>query len=349
MTTTRRRFSCLLAATLLLGWARPSYAQNYTIVAVCHTENKVAELDPQTGKTLRTFHVPGEWFGETHEGAITADGKTMYVSTPYQKQLIVLDLVTFTQKGKIESPYFSRPSEVRSFARIGQRESTSGDPHGVALNNAQTKLYVTVEFAEVPGVVVVDLKTSQTTKIDTVVGGNYLWVQPKTDRVFLTSRENRVIVIDGHADRLLKVIPVQGMPNGVSFAPNGEAWINGDRDGSVSVIDPVSLTVKKTFESRIKSAGRTAVSGDGKWAAATHGPEVSVFDVGAKAVAAEFKFSPDETGHGFPLFSPDGTKLHVLDEFSGKLSTFDLTTMRDTGMRAPVGNASFGGGIRLLK
>src|SRR5262245_558205 len=106
-------------------------AQRYTIVAVCHTDNKVAEIEPVTGKTLRSFVVPGEWVGETHEAAITADGKTMYVSTPYQKKVLILDLVTFTQKGVIESEHFSRPKEVRSFARIGKRETTSSDPHGV--------------------------------------------------------------------------------------------------------------------------------------------------------------------------------------------------------------------------
>jgi hypothetical protein len=42
--------------------------------------------------------------------------------------VIGLDLETFKQKGTLESPHFSRPAEVSSFARIGQRESTSGDP-----------------------------------------------------------------------------------------------------------------------------------------------------------------------------------------------------------------------------
>jgi len=339
----------LLTAWILSGFVGLASAQSYTIVAVCHTENKVSELDPKSGKTLRAFTVAGEWFGETHEGAITADGKTMYVSTPYQKQVIVLDLTTFTQKGKIESPYFSRPSEVRTFARIGKRESSSSDPHGVALNKDETKLYVTVEFAEVPGIVAVDLKTGQTTKIDTVLGGNYLWVQPNADRLFMPVRENRVVVIDTRTDKLLKIIPVEGTPNGVSFAPNGEAWVNGDRDGSVTVIDPKTLTVSKRFESTIKSVGRTAVSPDGRWAAATHGPAVTVFNTAAKTAVAEFRFSPDETGHGFPAFSPDGTTLHVLDEFSGKLANFDLVAMKDTGLRAPVGDTSFGGGIRIVR
>ena len=110
--------SALVVAGLL--WSPASLlAQKYTIVSVCHTENKVAEVDPTSGRTLKTFIVPGEWVGETHEGAITRDGKTMYVSTPYQKQVLVLDLDTFKQKGVIESEFFSRPRETRRFVRIG--------------------------------------------------------------------------------------------------------------------------------------------------------------------------------------------------------------------------------------
>src|SRR6187551_2086566 len=98
----KRATSAVLCAGVL-WWPTTALAQKYTIVSVCHTENKVAEVDPVTGKTLRTFIVPGEWVGETHEGAITADGKTLYVSTPYQKKVLVLDLETFKQKGVLES------------------------------------------------------------------------------------------------------------------------------------------------------------------------------------------------------------------------------------------------------
>jgi YVTN family beta-propeller protein len=337
--------AALLGAALLPAQA---FAQKYTIVAVCHTENKVAELDPVTGTTLRTFVVPGEWVGETHEGAITADGRTLYVSTPYQKQVLILDLTTFTQKGVIESPHFSRPKEVRTFARIGKRETTSSDPHGVALNDDATKLYVSVEFADPPGVVVVDLQSGETTKIDTAVAGNYLWVQPKTNKLYFPTRDNRVVVIDTRTDQVLRTIPVQGQPNGVDFSPNGDVWVNGDRDGSITVIDSKTDTVVKVLQPRSKGAGRVAASPDGRFVAATHGPDVSVVDVATREIVAELKFSPNDTGHGFPLFSPDSNTLHVMNEYSNDMATFDLRTMKETGRRIPIGGASFGGGIRRL-
>jgi YVTN family beta-propeller protein len=336
--------------TALLSAPASVLAQKYTILSVCHTENKVAEIDPATGKTLKTFVVPGEWVGETHEGAITRDGKTMYVSTPYQKKVLILDLDRFTQTGVIESEFFSRPSQTRRFVRIGERETTSSDPHGVALNNDESKLYVSVEFADPPGVVAVDLKTGTTTKIDTGgAGGNYLWVQPKTDKLYLPTRDNRVVVIDTRTDKVLRSIPVQGGANGVDFSPNGEVWVNGDRDGSVTAIDSKTDQVVKVIQPRAKGPGRVAASLDGRFVAATHGPEVSVIDIATKQIVADLKISPDDTGHGFPLFSPDSSTLHVMNELSNDMVTFDLRTMRQVGGRVPIGEASFGGGIRVLK
>jgi hypothetical protein len=77
--------SCLL----LLVLAAPAAAQDYTVLALSHLDNKISEVHPATGKILREFVVPGEWFGETHEGVVSPDGSTMYVSVPYAKRVIV--------------------------------------------------------------------------------------------------------------------------------------------------------------------------------------------------------------------------------------------------------------------
>jgi YVTN family beta-propeller protein len=218
----------------------------------------------------------------------------------------------------------------------------------VALNNDATKLYVTVEFAEVPGVVVHDLKTGRTLKkIDTVVPSNYLWVQPKTNKLYVPTRADRVLVIDTKTDTVRKVIPVQGAPNGVDFAPNGEVWVNGNADGSVSVIDSATDTVVKVIQTSGKGTGRVAVSPDGRYAAATQGPQVTVIDARTKAIVATLKTA--DAGQGFPLFSPDSQTLFVMNEGPGDMSIFDMRTMTDTGKRYPIGGAAFGGGVRRVK
>ena len=345
------KMTCVLVSLAVA----PALAQDYTIVAVSHTDNKVSELHPLTGETLREFVVPGEWVGETHEGAVSPDSKTMYVSVPYAKHVVILDLDTFEQRGKIESEYFSRPPQVRNFARIGQRESTSGDPHGMALNSDGSKLYITLEFAEVPGVAVYDVQAGTIIKtIDTVISGNWLGVHPRTDKLYLPTRNqaDRVVVIDTKTDRILSVIPLEGgsRPAGVAFGgPNEEVWVSGDGDGSVTVIDSTTDQVIKVIQPRIKGSGRIAVSPDGRLAAATQGKEVSVIDTRTKEIVASLRISPDEGGHGFPLFSPDSNTLHVMNEGSGDMVTFDMRTMTQVGERAPIGGASFGGGIRVLK
>jgi DNA-binding beta-propeller fold protein YncE len=339
---------------LLALMSVPAAAQDYTVLAISHLDNKVTEHNPITGETLRQFVIlPGQWEGELHEGAVTADGKTMYVSAPYSKQVIVLDLDTFEQKGSIRSEYFSRPPEVRGFARIGNRESTSSDPHGVALNKDETKLYITLEFAQVPGIAVYDVRAGKVTKkIDTVIAGNYAWVHPKTDKLYFPTRNDRVVVIDTKMDRVAAVVPMQAgsRPNGVAFGgPSGEVWINGDGDGSVTVIDANTDKVIKVIATRVKGAGRVAVSPDGRLAAATQGKDTTVIDTRTKEILATLQHSPDESGHGFPVFSPDGNTLHVMNEFSNDMVAFDMRTMKEIGTRVPVGGAAFGGGIRVVK
>ena len=342
----------LLSLPLLV--AGPAAAQDYTVIAVSHIDNKVSEVHPVTGEILQEFFVPGEWYGETHEGVITADQATAYISIPYAKQVIILDLENFTQTGVIESRYFSRPPEVRRFARIGERESTSSDPHGLALTPDGRKLYITVQFAEVPGIVIYDTVTEEIRKIDTVSAGNHLAVHPSNGKLYYPTRDFRVVVLDTATDEILRVIPLhQGSrPTGIAFGgPNGEAWVNGDGDGSVTVIDTRTDEIIEVIRPRVSGGGRTAVSPDGRLAASTHGPEVSVIDTRTREILASLRISPegDDTGHGFPVFSPDSRTLHVMNETSHDMVNFDMETMTRTGPRIPIGATVFGGGIRLLE
>ena len=330
----------------LLLTAAPAFAQDYRIVAMSHTSNGVHDIDPATGNIVQEYRVPGEWFGEPHEGAISPDGKTVYASVPYSKQVIIVDGTTFKLKGKIESPYFSRPLQTRSFARIGSRETTSADPHGLALNNDASKLYISLEFAEVPGVGVYDVKTGKVTKIETVVAGNYLQVQPRTDKLYFPTRNDLVVVIDTKTDKILRAIPVQGSPNGVDFAPNGEVWVNGNRDGSVSVIDSSKDVVTSVIQTAGKGTGRIAVSPDGRFVAATYSNtgDAIIIDGRTKEILATLVTGTG--GQGFPLFSPDSNTLFVMNEGAGDLSSYDMKTMKANPRRTPIGGASFGGGLR---
>src|SRR5439155_19993450 len=273
--------------------------RDHTVVVLSHSNHTVYEVDPTDGTILHEFVAPDQ----PHEAAITSDGATIFVSIPAAGFVEILDAGTFREKGRIESDYFRR------------RDGKSASPHGLALNADNTRLYIGTENADVPGVVVYDLKAGRgVRKIDLLLrGGHYLQIQPSTDKLYYPHRnDNRVVALDTKSDRILKIIPVDGGPVGVAFAPNGEVWFHEDGDGSVTVADSRTDDVVKVLQTGDKGAGRIAVSPDGRFAASTHSDsqDVSILDAGKKSILSTVHIGK---GPGFPVFSPDGTKLYVME------------------------------------
>src|SRR5437763_9941170 len=202
----------------------------------------------------------------------------------------IIDGKTFKEKGRIESDYFKRTPQPRRAGRNGAPPGpphTSASPHGMSLNNEGTKLYIGTENADISGVVVYDVKAGKVLKkIDLLLeGGHYLQVQPGTDKLYYPHRtDNRVVVIDTKTDRITKIIPVDGGPVGVAFAPNGEVWLHEDGDGSVTVVDSKKDAVIKVIQTGGKGARRIAVSADVRSAASPHSEtqDVAVIDAANK-------------------------------------------------------------------
>jgi YVTN family beta-propeller protein len=314
-----------------------------------HSNHTVYEVDPASGRVLHEFVAPDQ----PHEAAISADGSTIFASLPMAAFVEILDAGTFQEKGRIESEYFKRSPQARRAGRNGAPPgppNTSASPHGMALTNDGSKLYIGTENADVSGVIVYDVKAARVVKkIDLLLeGGHYLQIQPGTDKLYYPHRtDNRVVVIDTKTDRILKIIPVAGGPVGVAFAPNGEVWLHEDGDGSVTVVDSKTDDVVKVIPTGGQGAGRMAVSRDGRYAASTHSTseDVAIIDAPAKTVAATVKIGK---GPGFPLFSPDSTKLYVMESGMGDLVVVDLKTMK-VAARYKVGTDPFGGGVKVVR
>jgi YVTN family beta-propeller protein len=320
-------FACLLSIA-----PASAFAQSHTIVALSHTDHTAYEVDPASGKILNTFIAANQ----PHEGVASADGKTFYAAIPNGPHVVILDAATFKEKGRIESEFFH-----------SSRPNGSASPHGIALTGDGSKLYVGLENADIPGIVVYDTNANKVLKkIDVVLrGGHFLAIQPGTDKLYYPMREdNRVLVIDTKTDRVVKIIPIAGGPVGVGFAPNGEVWIHNDGDGTVHVIDGKKDEVVAVLKDLGKGAGRMAVSPDGKWAASTHSgsQDVAIINAATKQVAATVSIG---RGPGFPVFSPDGTKLYVMNSGAGDIAVIDLTDMK-VAARHKVGVNPFGGGLR---
>jgi DNA-binding beta-propeller fold protein YncE len=359
----------LLVACLLVLAANVMFAQSHTIIALGHENHSVNEIDTTTGNTIHTFTA----IDQPHEAAVSPDGKTIYAAVPSAAHVVILDAATFKEKGKIESPFFHgrtpQPAGARG-QRGGQRGGAEGagagnrgnalpgvnvpdsaSPHGMGLTTDGSKLFISLENADVPGVVVYDTKANKVVKkIDVVLrGGHYLQVQPNTDKIYYPFRnDNRVMVIDGKTDAIKKIIDVTGGPVGVDFAPNGEVWIHGDGnngvEGQVNVIDGKTDTVVKTIQTPGKGAGRMAVSRDGKWAASTHQTtkDVAIIDTVKKEVVASVEVGG---GPGFPIFSPDSKKLYVMVYNTSDIAVIDLSSMKVVN-RWKAGEGTFGGVLR---
>jgi YVTN family beta-propeller protein len=342
------RVRAVTAGLLLLfvGLAAPARGQDHTLIVLSHTNHTVYELDPATGKVLHEFVAPDQ----PHEAAITADGGTIFASIPMAAFVEIIDGKTFKEKGRIESDYFKRTPQPRRAGRNGAPPgppNTSASPHGMSLNNDGTKLYIGTENADISGVIVYDVKAGKVLKkIDLLLeGGHYLQVQPGTDKLYYPHRtDNRVVVIDTKSDRITKIIPVEGGPVGVAFAPNGEVWLHEDGDGSVTVVDSRKDEVIKVIQTGGKGAGRMAVSPDGRFAASPHSEsqDVAIIDAVNKTVVSTVKIGK---GPGFPIFSPDSRKLYVLESGNGDVVVIDLDTM-SVSARYKIGTDPFGGGVK---
>ena len=329
----------LLSIGLMAGSAS---AQDHTLIVLSHSNFTVYQVDTNSGKILNQF-VAKE---EPHEAAITPDMQTLFAAVPAGGHVVILDAATLKEKGVIESPYFRRQQ-----AR-GNPPSTSASPHGVAVNNEGTKLYIGLENGEIPGLVVYDIKAGKVLKkVDLLLnGGHYMAMQPGTSKLYYPHREdNRVVVIDTKTDQVIKIIPVAGGPVGVDFAPNGEVWLHEDGDGTVTVVDSRTDEVTKIIKTAGLGAGRIAVSPDGRYAASPHrnSGDVAIIDCRTKEVVTTIKLG-EPPYLGYPLFSPDSKRLYIMEFQGAHLTTIDMTSMKIVSHQ-PFGTEPFGGVIRLTR
>ncbi len=321
----------------------PAAAQDHTIIALSHDDFTAYEIDPATGRIVHQFTAENQ----PHEAVVSPDGGTIFVAIPREPAyVVILDAETFEEKGRIESEYFQRPPDMRPYG-AEMITNRSALPHGVALNRDGTKLYVGVEWAEVPGLVVYDVARGEVAgKIDLLLeGGHFLATDRRTDKLYYPHRDDdRVVVIDTRTDEVVKIIDVPGGPVGVDFTPDGEAWVHSDYDGSVTVIDTSSDEVVATIDTGGWGAGRIAVSSDGRYAASTRNDteNVAIIDVAKREVAGYVTLGP---GPGFPLFSPDGKRLYVMVRGEGDVAVIDLKADGSGAIAAryPAGVTPFGG------
>lgn len=329
----------LVLTVLGLGLAiTPLVAQTHTLIVLSHRNHTAYELDPESGRILHEFKAPDQ----PHEATVSPDGRRIFVAVPQGPTVEILEGESLKPVGRIESPEFKRTP-----VQTANGMNSNAAPHGIAITEDGSRVYVGLENADVPGVVVIDAKAGRVVKkIDLLLqGGHYLAIQPGTGKLYYPHRDDdRVVVLDTKTDRVVRIVPVKGGPVGVAFRPNGEVWLHEDGDGSVTVLDSRTDQVLQVIQTGGKGAGRIAVSPDGRFAASTHGgtQDVAIIDTTSRAVIATV---PLGRGPGFPLFSPDSTKLYVMNSGSGDVAVIDMKTRALTA-RHKVGTDPFGGAVK---
>ena len=340
------RLGWVPVALVSLGWFASAGAQEHTIIALSHTDFTAYELDPATGRIVNRFTAENQ----PHEAVVSPDGGTIFVTVPRDPPYVtILDAAGFEEMGRIESEHFHRPPEE---GEPGTEPNTSALPHGIALNRDGTKLYIGVEGADVPGMVVYDIGRGEVSrKIDLLLeGGHYLALDPGTDKLYYPHRDDdRVVVIDTRTDEIVKIIEVPGGPVGVAFTPGGEAWVHSDYDGTVTAIDTSTDEVVARLDTGGQGAGRIAVSPDGRFAASTRNEtgNVVLIDIERREVAGQVALGP---GPGFPLFAPDSRTLYVMVRGEGEVAVIELDGdgAGHLTARHPAGETPFGGTLRYL-
>ena len=86
MTTAKNYLTAQVLVTLLV-LTKTTIAQEHTIIALSHSDHTVYEVDAASGKILNQFKAEHE----PHEGVVSRDGKTVYVSLPEAGYVVVLD------------------------------------------------------------------------------------------------------------------------------------------------------------------------------------------------------------------------------------------------------------------
>lgn len=216
------------------------------------------------------------------------------------------------------------------------------DPEQIAVSPDGATLYVASE--DTGRVMFMNAKTG-IVRATLVVGGEPegLAASPDGKFVYATSEEESTIaVIDAVQPRVLTRIAVGQRPRSIAFLRSARAFVPGENDASLSVIDVASSKVAR----RTTIAGDTvrpmgvvvAPAGDGVFVTTGRGGKLAKFDSTTLAPAGEVRVG--ERPWGVAL-SPDGGFAFTANGPSNDVTMVDAATMKVVG-RVTVGDRPWG-------
>lgn len=222
----------------------------------------IAVIDVRTGRLMRKMDVGSD----PEEFAISADGKTLYVSNEDEAQASAWDIA----------------SGRRLFAA-----AVSEEPEGVALHPTRPEVYVTCEA--LGDVFVLDNQTGARRAV-LRVGGRPRQVAFSRDGAWAyvpVEGKAELAIIDAGAHRLTRTISIPGpgvLPMAVALSANGsELFVSTGRGNSIAVIDRAQLTISASIPVGTRVWG-IGLSPDGRALFTANGAsdDVSVVDTSGR-------------------------------------------------------------------
>lgn len=216
------------------------------------------------------------------------------------------------------------------------------DPEQIAVSPDGRTLYVASE--DTGRVMFMDAKTG-VIRATLVVGGEPegLAAAPDGKLVYATSEEDSTIaVIDARQPQVLTRIPVGKRPRSIAFLRSERAYVPGENDASLTMIDVASSKVAR----RATVAGEgvrpmgvvVAPAGNHVFVTTGRGGTLARFDSATLAPAGEARVG--ERPWGVAL-SPDGSLAFTANGPSNDVTLVDTATMKPLA-RLPVGDKPWG-------
>ena len=311
----KARIIAILACVLFVTATASSAADlpKPTLIVLVKGANELAVVDPATLKIVA--RVPT---GEApHEVALSADGKTAFVSNYGARNpgnsLSVIDLATQKETKRVDLGAMRRP-------------------HGMEQSGG--KIYFTAEFNRLVG-----RYDPQTGAVDWLMGTG----EGGTHMLVVTGDESKIFTSNIGSDSLTMfergangnwnatTITVGKGPEGIALSPDGkEVWSAHSRDGGVSIIDVATGKVTQTLPAMTKRSNRVRFTPDGKRVLVSDlsGGELLVLDAASRQLLQRIQLPGQPEGI---LITPDGARAFVGLGNAHAVAVVDLKTMKMTG------------------
>ena len=290
------------------------------LIVTAKTAHKVHFLDAATLTLSATIHMPGS----THELALSPDGRAAYGTvygegifikrTKPDRRLVVIDL----------------PS--KSLARVIDLGAVYA-PHGIMVDEAGM-VWSSGELGN--AVLVVDPKTEKVQKIDVGSTAHWLVISHATGKVFVSVKEDYVVVIDAATRAVTDRIALPKEIEGIAISPDGGTVYCGSHEAAeLYVIDARSHAVQRTVPIEGVNGGgkvgmrRVRVSPDNKYVVVSSHQDchAAIYDAETLKQIAAFPTKKAPMGFGF---APDGKHAYVCCHDDAEVFEFELATGRVT-------------------